>query len=100
MKTLIWIATAVVVGLWSLVAWIAHGLVSVAGNLVANNADWLPADPLLIEWASWLASTGTGVGEWLVVAVWALVSAVVLALGFVATRLVPRFSAPVPARNQ
>ncbi len=99
MKNLIWIATAIVIGLWSLVAWITHGLVSVAGNLVATNADLLPADPLLIEWASWLASAGTGVGEWLVVAVWALVSAVLLALGFVATRLVPRFRSPLPVRN-
>jgi hypothetical protein len=94
MKTLIWIATAIVLGLWSLLAWITHGLVSVAGNLVASNADLLPADPLLIEWASWLASAGTGVGEWLVVALWAVVSAVVLALGFVATKLVPRFRTP------
>ena len=98
MKSLIWILTAAVIGLWSLLAWITHGLVSVAGNLVANNADHLPADPLLIEWASWLASAGTGVGEWLVVAVWAFVSLVLLALGFVATRLVPRFRQSLPAR--
>lgn len=98
MKNLIWFATAGVIGLWSLVAWITHGLVSVAGNLVANNADLLPADPLLVEWASWLASAGTGVGEWLVVAVWALVSLVLLALGFIATRLVPRFRQGLPAR--
>jgi hypothetical protein len=98
MKTLIWIATAVVLGLWSLLAWITHGLVSVAGNLVANNADIIPADPLLIEWASWLASAGTGVGEWLVVAVWAFVSLILLAVGFVATKLVPRFRQSLPAR--
>ena len=99
MKNLIWIATAIVVGLWSLLAWITHGLVSVAGNLVANNADLIPADPLLIEWASWLASAGTGVGEWLVVAVWALVSMVLLAVGFVATRLVPRLGGPGSVRG-
>ena len=99
MKNLIWIATAIVVGLWSLLAWITHGLVSVAGNLVASNADLIPADPLLIEWASWLASAGTGVGEWLVVAIWAFVSLILLALGFVATKLVPRFGAPGPVRS-
>jgi hypothetical protein len=98
MKNLIWIATAIVVGLWSLLAWITHGLVSVAGSLVANNADLLPADPLLIEWASWLASAGTGVGEWLVIAVWAFVSLILLAIGFVATQLVPRFKASLSAR--
>jgi hypothetical protein len=98
MKTLIWIVTGVVVGLWSLLAWITHGLVGVAGNLVANNADIIPADPLLVEWASWLASAGTGVGEWLVVAVWALVSLVMLAAGFVLTKLVPRFNTGLQPR--
>lgn len=97
MKTLIWIVTAAVIGLWSLVAWLTHGLVGVAGQLVASNADLMPADPLLIEWASWLAGAGTGVGEWLVVALWAIVSLVLLALGFVATRLAGRLSL---SRNQ
>jgi hypothetical protein len=53
---------------------------------------------LLIEWASWLASAGTGVGEWLVIAVWAFVSLILLAIGFVATQLVPRFRASLSAR--
>jgi hypothetical protein len=93
MKTLIWAATALVLGLWSFLAWVTHGLIGVAGNLVANNADIIPADPLLVEWASWLAGAGTGVGEWLVVALWAFVSLILLAMGFVATKLVPRFTA-------
>ena len=87
MKTLVWVLTITLLALWSLVAWITHGLVGVAGSLVSSNADIIPADPLLIEWASWLASAGAGVGEWLVVAVWALVSFVMLALAFVAKRL-------------
>lgn len=99
MKALIWIVTWGTVALWSLLAWVTHGLVSVAGNLVAANADMIPADPLMVEWASWLASAGTGIGEWLVVAVWALVSAVLLALGFAATRLVPRLKASVITRS-
>jgi hypothetical protein len=92
MKTLVWTLTGLVLALWSLVAWIIHGLVGVAGGIVASNADIIPADPLLIEWASWLASAGTGVGEWLVVAVWGLVSLVLLALGFVITKLLPRLT--------
>ena len=96
MKTLTWIVTAGVIGLWSLMAWIIHGLVGVAGHLVASNADVIPADPLLIEWASWLASAGTGVGEWLVLILWAVVSAVLLAMGFVATRLIPRLRQAAP----
>jgi hypothetical protein len=96
MKTVIWIITAAVIGLWSLVAWFAHGLVGVAGGLIAANADIVPADPLLVEWASWLASAGTGIGEWLVVIVWAIVSALLFVAGFAVTRLLPRFSSRMP----
>ena len=90
MKTLIWIVTAAAIGVWSLLAWIAHGLIGVAGGLAAGNADIIPADPMLVEWASWLAMAGTGVGEWLVVAIWAVVSLVLLGLGFAAGALAPR----------
>lgn len=101
MKTLIWIITAAVLGLWSLLAWFAHGLVGIAGGLIATNADIVPADPLLVEWASWLALAGTGIGEWLVIAVWAVVAVLLLAMGFAATRLLPRLGsryAAAPSR--
>ena len=98
MRSLIWIATWVAVALWSGLCWIAHGLVSVGGSLFASNADIIPADPLLIEWASWLANAGTGVGEWLIVALWFVVSAVILAAGFVVTKLLPRLQPNIQAR--
>lgn len=97
MKTLVWVLTGLAIALWSLVAWVTHGLVGVAGGMIASNADILPADPLLIEWTSWLASLGTGIGEWLVVAVWGFVSLVLLALGYVATKLVPRLTSRATA---
>ena len=97
MKTLVWVLTGLAIALWSLVAWVTHGLVGVAGGMIASNADLLPADPLLIEWTSWLASLGTGIGEWLVVAVWGFVSLVLLALGYVATKLVPRLTSRATA---
>lgn len=93
MRSLIWTVTAAAVAAWSFLAWIVHGLVGVAGNLVAANADIVPADPQLVEWASWIASAGTGIGEWLVVALWAIVSLVLLVMGFAATRLLPRLRA-------
>ena len=97
MKTLVWILTTAVLALWSLVAWITHGLVGVAGGLVASNTDVMPVDPMLVEWASWRASAGTGIGEWLVSAVWGLVSLVLLALGFVVTALLPKLRARATA---
>jgi hypothetical protein len=90
MKTLIWIVTAALIGVWSLLAWIAHGLVGVAGNLVAGNADIIPADPELVAWASWLTAAGTDVGGWLIVAIWAMVSLALLGLGLAANALAPR----------
>ena len=98
MRSLIWVATATIIALWSLLAWLAHGLVSVGGAFLATNADIIPTDPQLVEWASWLASAGTGIGEWLVIALWAVVSLVLLALGYVATRLVPRFRSKLQLR--
>jgi hypothetical protein len=87
MKKLIWFGTAAALVVWSLIAWVIHGLVGVAGNLASSNADILPVPPEAVEWTSWLALLGTSVGEWLVVAVWAIVSLVIAGLGFAGGKL-------------
>ena len=99
MKTLIWGLTAILIALWSLVAWAAHALLGAGGQLAANNADLIPADPLAIEWISWLANSGTGLGEWLIIVLWGFVSLVIFAIGFVATRFVPRLTTSIPANR-
>ena len=91
MRKLVWFITFVVLAVWSAIAWIAHAVVGVGGNLAASNADLLPADPEVVELVSWLAQFGAGAGEWLIAAIWAVVSAVLLAIGFIVTRLLPRF---------
>jgi hypothetical protein len=98
MRNLVWIATAAVIAVWSGAAWLLHAAIGLGGSLAATNADLIPADPELVEWASWFALLGTGVGEWLVIAVWAAVSAALLALGFVATRLLPRLPRSINAQ--
>jgi hypothetical protein len=50
----------------------------------------MPLEPELVAWASWLAAAGTDVGTWLVVAIWAIVSLLLLGLGFAASALAPR----------
>lgn len=97
MKTLIWLATAALAAVWSLICWGAHVLIGYGGSLAARNADIVPyAPPELIELASWLAVAGTHVGEWLVVAVWAIGMAILLGLAAVGRRLLGRRSdAPV-----
>lgn len=96
MRTLIWLLTIVAVGLWSAIAWAAHVLIGIGGNLASSNADLLPGAPELAEWASWFAVLGTGAGEWLVIAIWAVVSAVIIAIGFLVSRLIPAGQAKPP----
>lgn len=98
MRTIVWALTVLLVLLWSGLAWVAYELVGVGGNLVASNADIVPVDPMVIEWASWLATAGTGVGEWLVVAIWAFVSLILMAVAYVITRLLPRQPAALQRR--
>lgn len=90
MRTLIWCGTLLVTGLWSLLAWALHGMVGLAGSALESGAGLIPLDPLLGDWAEWIASAGTGIGEWLVVALWAIGALVLLVLGFVATRFATR----------
>jgi hypothetical protein len=99
MKTLIWIVTAAIAATWSLLCWGAHALIGYGGTLAATNADIVPyLPPEMIELASWLAVIGTNVGEWLVVAVWAVGVIVVLALGGIFARFFGRRS--LPQRNE
>jgi hypothetical protein len=90
MRKLIWFVTFVVLAIWSGLAWLVHAAIGVGGNLAATNADVVPLDPESIEWISWLASFGTGLGEWLVIAVWAVVAAILLAIGAIAARFMPQ----------
>lgn len=89
MRTLVWIITWIVIALWSGIAWAAHWVIGLGGQVVSSNSDILPVEPEMVEWASWLAVFGTDVGEWLVIIVWAIVAAIIFALGFIVTRLVP-----------
>lgn len=89
MKKLVWGVTAFVLAVWSVVAWLVHGLIGMAGGLIAGNTDVLGGDPVLLSWAHWLSTAGQGVGEWLVIGLWVLVSLVILGLGYVVSRLAP-----------
>ncbi len=100
MKSLIWLATAALAAIWSLMCWGAHALIGYGGNIAARNADVVPyLPPELVELASWLAVAGTNVGEWLVVAVWVLGMVILLALVAVGRRVLGRRSeAPADER--
>ena len=52
MRLVITLFAAVILGLWTLVAWAAAALVEVAGTAAATNADVLPVPP---EWVVFLS---------------------------------------------
>jgi hypothetical protein len=91
MKSIIWIVTAGIIAVWSLLCWAAHEIVGLGGGLAAGNTDIVPMlPPEMIELLSWLAVVGTNVGEWLIIAIWAIVSAAVALVGAIAARLLGR----------
>lgn len=89
MRKLVGIITIAVIAIWSLLAWLVYEVIGYGGNIAAANADIFPADPEAIEWLSWLAQFGAGLGEWAVIAVWAIVAAMIAALGYVVSKFVP-----------
>jgi hypothetical protein len=96
-KTLIWILFAIGFAVWSFTAWLAHTFIGFGGNIASGNADVFGLPPEAVEFVSWLAHFGAGVGEWLVIVVWALGSAVMWFAAYLLTRLLPGASRPVSA---
>jgi hypothetical protein len=92
MKKIVWPIVGVAIAIWSGLAWLAYGLVGWGGQIASSNADVVTAHPETVEWLSWLAMFGSGVGEWLVLGIWAVGTFLALAIGFAGTRLLPKFS--------
>ncbi len=88
MRKLVWFLVGTALVIWSGVAWAAHSLIGYGGQMLAANADIVPGSAEVVELASWLAVFGSGVGEWAVIIVWAVVSLIIYAVGFVVTRLI------------
>ena len=91
MKKLLWPVIGFGLLVWSVLAWFVHSLIGWGGQLVASNADVVSPHPETVEWLSWFANSGSGIAEWLVLAVWALGVGLALLVGFAGQRLLPRF---------
>jgi hypothetical protein len=89
MKTLIWILFAIGLAVWSFMAWLAHTVIGFGGNIASGNADVFGLPPEAVEFVSWFAQFGAGVGEWLVIVVWALGAAIMWFTAYLLTRLLP-----------
>lgn len=72
MKIFIWIMALLVLAPWSGAVWLSWALVDVSGDWMSANADLLVAEPQMVESLSWLGRTLAGVGEAMILAVWAL----------------------------
>lgn len=72
MKVFIWIVALIVLAPWSGAVWLSYALVDVSGDWMSANADLLAAEPQVVETLSWFGRTVAGVGEAVIIAVWAL----------------------------
>lgn len=79
MKRFLWILAWIAVAVWSLFAWGAYGLLDFFGGVAARNADIVTGHPETVEWLSWALTTLRSLGLGAIVAVWGLVSLLILA---------------------
>lgn len=88
MKIFIWIMAFVVLVPWSGAVWLSYALVDVSGNWMSANADMLAAEPQAVETLSWLGRTLAGVGESVILGVWALGALSVAGIAWMLCKLV------------
>jgi hypothetical protein len=92
MRKIMWPVAWLAIAVWSGFAWLVYSLVDWGGQIASSNADAVTTHPETVEWLSWLATFGSGVGEWLVIGVWAVGTLLVLAIGFAGSRLFPKLA--------
>jgi hypothetical protein len=80
MRRLLWILAWIGVALWSLFAWGAYGLFDLFGDVAVRNADAVTNHPETVEWLSWALSVLRSLGLAAIVAVWAAISLMILAV--------------------
>jgi len=99
MRRLAWSVAAILVGLWSLLAWGAYGLIDLFGSTMARNADVVTSHPGTVEWLSWSLAALRNLGLAAVVFVWGLVALLILAVPTVISVLTGRALRPAEPMN-
>lgn len=87
MRALILTIAAITLGVWSLFAWGAYGLLGFAEGLGAWSSEFLPIPPELALWLLGLLSGMGGIAVWIV---WGLGAAIIAILTLAAVALVGR----------
>jgi hypothetical protein len=99
MRRAVWLFAWAAVVVWSLVAWGAHGLLGMFGDVAVRNADVVTGDPETVEFLAWGLATLRDLGLVAVLLVWGFVSLLILAAAALFSRLVGQRS-PVHERTQ
>ncbi|MGE0667945.1 MAG: hypothetical protein AB7O49_15420 [Sphingomonadales bacterium] len=90
MKFLIWFLALLILAPWTGGAWLTWALVDFSGNWLSGNADMLAAEPEVVESLSWLARVASGLGETVIIVIWAIGTAIVAGLAWALGRMVDR----------
>lgn len=72
MRFLLWAAILIGLSVWTLLAWIGHGLVPVAADVVAATPAWLGVDASAAALVSGAIEALVPFAEWTIILIWAL----------------------------
>ena len=88
MKGLVWGLFGLLAALWSLFAWLLHGIAGAGGAAVTTVSRWLEIDLAKTQWlADGLAMAG-GLAQGLVIIFWLMGMGLILAFGWMGSRAV------------
>lgn len=90
MAILLWVAAAVSLALWSVLAWVGHSLVPAAAGLIAAAPAWLGVDPATAALVTGVTAPLVPVAEGAIVLIWALGALVILAAPLLVRRVARR----------
>ncbi len=82
----IWMIAFVAIAVWSLIAWVGHGLLDWTTDWAADNADKVSSVPEIVEWLSWSLRSLGNASEFIVVIVWALGSILIIGAAGLSSR--------------
>lgn len=83
-------AKAVLLVIWTILAFGAYFAINLVGDLLIRNADVVPVPPEGLELISWLLLAAQKIGFGVVVAVWLIGAAIIVAVGLLARRAAAR----------
>lgn len=93
MNKLIWAVAGIAILVWSGLAWLGHGLLEWATAFASSNADRLTLGSEFSGLLIWLAGLLDGAGGFIIAAIWLIVSAAIVAVAAILSRLLGRRAA-------